>query len=77
MRTEKQNRTRRFSQMSPDNKLARLLDKRENASALLTKARFDLQDVEREILIMVVNDPVGFEDCISINWKRLERIFGG
>lgn len=66
-----------LADQSPGNKMASFLDDRRNAWVTIQNAKHDLDHIERRLTVMIMKDPVGFEGCISINWRKLEKMFGG
>lgn len=65
-----------FSSMSPGSKIAMLLDGRRNSLADLSAAEERLDRFERDIREAILADPVSFDSVITINYRKLEKIFG-
>jgi hypothetical protein len=67
---------RSFESMSPGNRLAELLDQRDDALIRESTAKRDRLEAEQDIIVKIVNDPKGLEGCLKVNWPRLYRMFG-
>jgi len=66
-----------MSSQSPGNKMAQILDDRRFMSDEFNRIKQDLAACEMRLKVMIMKDPVGFESCITVNWRKLERMFGG
>ena len=67
---------RKIASENEGNRLARLLDDRTGAQEAMHEARYAMSEAETKITKMVLSDPRGFEDVISVNWAKLYRKFG-
>lgn len=66
--------TKHYESQSPGNELAVLLDSRVNLGGLILDLQTMRAGAEQEIADKVIGAK-GFEHCVSVNWKALDKMF--
>ena len=66
-----------MSSMSPGNQLAKMLDDRMEMVQTIRETQYTLRSCEEKVIRTILKDPVGFEGVMTINWRKLNKMFGG
>jgi predicted DNA-binding WGR domain protein len=70
--------TRYFSRQNDASmELPKLLDRRTALQAIIEDAQGELRQVELETKFRLLDDCSGMEDCLTVNWNKLGKLYGG
>ena len=69
--------SRALSRQNGGMTMARLIDRREAYQRLIGEAQAELCQIEREVKCRLLDDSRGMENCLTVNWRKLSKLYGG